>query len=114
MKGGFVQLSHGKKAPLQKLRAGDGLIMYSPHASYPDGAVLQLFTAVGEVTSGHIYQVEMTPDFRPYRRDVRFLKCHEVPIKKLMASCRSSRTRHTGVESSASVRSRYQGRTSTE
>ena len=84
VKGGFVQLSHGKKAPLEKLRAGDGLIMYSPRTSYPDGEVLQFFTAIGEVTSGHIYQVEMTPSFRPYRVDVRFLKCHEAPIKQLI------------------------------
>lgn len=84
VKGGFVQLGHGKKAPLQKLRAGDGLIMYSPRASYPDGAPLQSFTAIGVVTSGHIYQVEMTPGFRPYRVDVEFLECHEAPIKPLI------------------------------
>ena len=37
--------------------------MYSPRISYPDGEVLQSFTAIGVVTSGHIYQVEMTPEF---------------------------------------------------
>ena len=37
---GFVQLNHGKKAPLQRLRAGDGLAMYSPRTSYPDGVPL--------------------------------------------------------------------------
>ena len=26
VKGGFIQLSHGKNAPLQKFRAGDGLV----------------------------------------------------------------------------------------
>jgi hypothetical protein len=83
-KGGFVQLGHGKKAPLQRLRSGDGLIMYSPRTSYPDGAVLQSFTAIGVVTSGHMYQVEMAPDFRPYRVDVEFLECHEAPIKPLI------------------------------
>jgi len=84
VKGGFVQLSHGKKAPLQKLRPGDGLIMYSPRTSYPDGEVLQSFTAIGVITSGHIYQVEMSPEFRPYRVDVKFLKCREAPIKPLI------------------------------
>ena len=84
MKGGFVQLGHGKKAPLQRLRPGDGLITYSPRISYPDGEVLQSFTAIGVVTSGHIYQVEMTPEFRPYRVDVKFLKCHEAPIRSLL------------------------------
>jgi hypothetical protein len=85
VKGGFIQLSHGKKAPLQKLRAGDGLIMYSPRTSYPDGDILQSFTAIGVISSEHVYQVEMTPDFKPYRIDVKFLDCQEVPIKPLIA-----------------------------
>ena len=84
VKGGFMQLSHGKRAPLEKLRAGDGLVMYSPRTSYPDGEVLQSFTAIGVVTSGGIYQVEMTPDFRPHRVDVTFLECSEAPIKPLI------------------------------
>jgi EVE domain len=82
--GGFIQLSHGRKAPLQGLRAKDALIMYSPRTAYPDGEVLQSFTAIGVVTSGEIYQVEMTPEFKPYRVDVEFLRCHETPIKPLV------------------------------
>ena len=27
VEGGFIQLNHGKKAPLQRFRAGDGLVM---------------------------------------------------------------------------------------
>jgi len=41
VKGGFIQLNHGKNAPLQRLKAGDMLAMYSPRESYPDGPVLQ-------------------------------------------------------------------------
>ena len=82
--GGFIQLSHGKKAPLQKFRAGDGLIMYSPRTSYPDGEPLQSFTAIGTIVSGEVYQVEMLPDFKPYRVDVLFLPCSEAPIKPLI------------------------------
>jgi predicted RNA-binding protein len=84
VKGGFMQLSHGKSGPLEKLRAGDGLVMYSPRTSYPDGEALQSFTAIGVVTSGEIYQVEMTPDFKPYRLDVTFLESREAPIKPLV------------------------------
>lgn len=84
VKGGFIQLSHGKKAPLQKLHAGDGLVMYSPRTSFPDGEALQAFTAIGVVTSGEIYQVEMSPDFKPYRVNVQFLECQEVSIKPLI------------------------------
>lgn len=84
VQGGFIQLSHGKRAPLQKLRAGDGLVIYSPRTSYPDGEVLQSFTAIGVVKTGEIYQVEMSPDFKPYRIDVTFLASHEAPIRPLI------------------------------
>jgi predicted RNA-binding protein len=84
VEGGFIQLNHGKRAPLTKLKAGDGLVMYSPRTSYPDGEVLQAFTAVGRIKSGEIYQVEMTPDFAPYRIDAEFFACDEAPIRPLI------------------------------
>ena len=84
IEGGFIQLSHGKKAPLQRFHAGDGLLIYSPKTAYPDGDALQAFTAIGRVTSGDIYQVEMSPDFKPYRVDVEFLPCREAPIRALI------------------------------
>ena len=84
VKGGFMQLHHGKKAPVQRVRAGDGVAMYSPRAEYPDGEALQRFTAIGVVASGEVYQVEMSADFKPYRVDVKFMKCEEAPIKPLL------------------------------
>src|ERR1700686_3466347 len=33
VKGAFIQLNHGKKAPLRRLKAGDGVIMYSPRTA---------------------------------------------------------------------------------
>ncbi len=84
VKGGFIQLNHGKKAPLQRLRAGDGLAMYSPRTDYPDGEPLQRFTAIGTVATGEIYQVEMNSDFKPYRVDVQFVQSGEAPIKPLI------------------------------
>jgi hypothetical protein len=84
VKGGFIQLNHGKKAPVQRLRAGDGLAMYSPRTAYPDGEPLQHFTAIGTVSTGEVYQVRMTDDFKPYRVDVRFLKAKEAPIRPLI------------------------------
>ena len=84
VKGGFIQLGHGKKAPLQRLRAGDALVMYSPRTRYPAGEALQAFTAIGVVSTGKVYQVEMTDDFKPYRVDVGFLKAREAPIKPLI------------------------------
>jgi hypothetical protein len=82
--GGFVQLNHGKRAPLQRLKAGDMLIMYSPRESYPDGPALQAFTAIGTVKSGEVYQVEMAAGFRPYRVDVEFARCIDATVKPLV------------------------------
>jgi hypothetical protein len=84
VKGGFMQLNHGKRAPLRKIKSGDGLAMYSPRTAYPDGEPYQRFTAIGRVKSGEIYQVEMAPDFKPYRVDVQFFKAREAPIQPLI------------------------------
>lgn len=84
VEGGFIQLNHGNKAPLQRLRGGDGLVMYSPRTSYPDGQPLQRFTAIGSVVTGDVYQVEVSEDFKPYRVDVAFLEAADAPIKPLI------------------------------
>ncbi len=83
--GGFIQLNHGKKAPVQRMKAGDRIAIYSPKLSYPDGAPLQAFTAIGVVSTGQVYQFEMAPDFKPYRVDVEFDKqAQEASIKPLI------------------------------
>jgi hypothetical protein len=84
VKGGFIQLNHGKEAAVRRLKAGDGVIMYSPRTAYPDGEPLQAFTAIGTVVTGDVYQVEVTPDFRPHRVDVQFVPSKEAQIKPLI------------------------------
>ena len=84
VKRGFIQLNHGKRAALRRLKAGDGVIMYSPRTAYPDGEPLQAFTAIGTVVTGGVYQVEVTPDFRPHRVDVQFVPSKEAQIKPLI------------------------------
>ena len=84
VEGGFIQLNHGKKVSLRKFHAGDGLVMYSPRVSYPDGEPLQSFTAIGSIVSGEVYQFDRSHDFKPYRVDVRFSRCSEAPIKPLI------------------------------
>ena len=84
VEGGFIQLNHGKKAPVQRLKAGDRLALYSPRTDCPDGQPLQAFTALGVVATGQVYQVEMSAEFKPYRVDVGFLPCQEAPIKPLV------------------------------
>jgi len=93
VRGGFMQLNHGKQAPLLRLRAGDGLVMYSPRTAYPDGEPLQAFTAIGTVVTGEAYQVEMSPDFRPWRLDVAFEDCREAQIRPLIEGLSSIRSK---------------------
>jgi hypothetical protein len=82
--GGFTQAGHGKATGLKRLSAGDWLVFYSPKTSLRGGAPLQAFTAVGRVSGNEPYQVEMSPDFRPWRRDVTFSSCVEAPIAPLI------------------------------
>jgi hypothetical protein len=97
--GGFTQLNHGKAAPLERMRAGDGFAFYSPRTAYPDGAPLQAFTAIGRIRDGNVYQAAQamvaedrnevgtevgTEDFKPFRLAVDYLPAHDVPIKPLI------------------------------
>lgn len=82
--GGFTQANHGKPDVLRRLRRGDWIAFYSPRTDYPKGAVLQAFTAIGQVTDDEPHQVDVTADFRPYRRNVEFMACAETPIRPLI------------------------------
>lgn len=88
--GGFTQLNHGKAGPLERMRAGDGFAFYSPRTTYPDGAPLQAFTAMGRIRDGTVYQVKsgqgpgIMEGFQPFRLAVDYLPAHEAPIKPLL------------------------------
>ena len=56
---GIVQAGHGKDAPLRRMKPGDGVVIYSPRATYPDGPALQAFTLIGRIAHGDPYQHEM-------------------------------------------------------
>lgn len=84
--GGFAQANHGKPDPLRRLARGDLIAFYSPKTDYPEGDPLQAFTALGRVLDDEPYQVEVSPDFQPYRRNVEFLDCVETPIRPLLDS----------------------------
>lgn len=82
--GGFAQLNHGRAGGLERMRAGDGFAYYSPRDSYPDGALLQAFTAIGRVRDGVVRQVDDGGDFQPFRLDVEYLPAHVAPIRPLI------------------------------
>lgn len=77
---GIAQVNHGKKAGLSRLSYGDWFTYYSPRVSYPDGAPLKAFTAIGTVADHEVFQGE-DGDFRPFRRRVEYVSgAREVPI----------------------------------
>lgn len=84
VKGGFAQACHGKAAPLKKMKKGDYVIYYSSKTFFNQADKCQQFTAIGKVRSGEVYQVEMTPDFRPFRLDIDFFKAKDISILPLI------------------------------
>ena len=57
--GGFMQVCHGKAAPLRRVSPGDGVAYYSPTETFGGKDRLQAFTAIGVVAPGAPYQADM-------------------------------------------------------
>lgn len=81
---GFMQVCHGKAAPLKRIQPGDAVVYYSPTSVFRGKDGLQSFTAIGVVRDGSPYQAEMGGGFSPFRRDVDWCAAGEVPIKPLL------------------------------
>lgn len=82
--GGFAQLNHGKRGPLERMSVGDWLVYYSPKTDFPDGEPIRAFTALGRVVGKTTYAFDMGGGFVPYRRDVAYVKgVREVPVSIL-------------------------------
>ena len=82
--GGFTQANHGKPHMLRKMASGDWIVFYSPKTAYQGGEPLQAFTAIGRVADDEPYQVQMSADFHPWRRNVNFVACTAAPIRPLI------------------------------
>lgn len=81
---GIMQVCHGKRAPLHRLRPGDRVVYYSPSVKYGAKDKLQAFTSIGVVADGAPYQVDMGNGFHPYRRDVNWCESVQAPIQPLL------------------------------
>jgi len=82
--GGFMQLGHGKAAPLKRVKPGDRIVYYSPTVTLGGKDKLQAFTAIGTVKDREPYVFDMGKGFKPYRRDVAWAKAEETPIHPLL------------------------------
>ncbi|WP_245713942.1 EVE domain-containing protein [Nocardia vaccinii] len=82
---GVAQANHGKRAPVERMRPGDGLVYYSPRTGMREGAVVKAFTALGVIDDRPVWQAEDQGGcFRPWRRAVSYdTGAREVPIDML-------------------------------
>ena len=81
---GIVQAGHGKDAPLRRMKPGDGVVIYSPRATYPDGPSLQAFTLIGRIADGDPYQHDLNGHLM-WRRNVLWQDARVTPIRPLLA-----------------------------
>ncbi len=82
--GGFMQVCHGKAAPLRRIQPGDRVAYYSPTESFGGKDRAQSFTAIGVVRDREPYPFDMGGGFVPFRRDVAWLDGVETPIQPLL------------------------------
>jgi hypothetical protein len=82
--GSFIQVCHGKKTPLKRMKEGDYLLVYSSKNTMEGNEKCQAFTAIGKVVDNEVYQYQMTNDFKPFRRNIEFHECKEAPIAPLI------------------------------
>ena len=81
---GFMQVNHGKKAPLQRIHPGDGVAYYSPTETFRGKDKLQAFVLIGRVRDDELYEGHMAEGFTPWRRNVDYAPSHDAPIAPLL------------------------------
>lgn len=81
---GIVQAGHGKHAPVKRMAPGDGVVVYSPRISFPEGPPCQAFTAIGRVADGNPYQADMGNGFIAWRRDMIWQPSQDASIRPLL------------------------------
>ena len=92
---GFMQVCHGKPAPLRRVQPGDRVAYYSPTTVFRGSDKLQAFTAIGTVKEGTPYQADMGNGFCPFRRDVDWQPGTESPIRPLLEQLAFTASKHT-------------------
>lgn len=81
---GYMQVCHGKLAPLRRVQPGDRVVYYAPTETMGAKDRCQQFVSLGVVQPGTPYAFDMGGGFVPYRRDVRYLPAREVSILPLI------------------------------
>ena len=77
---GFMQVCHGKGAPLRRLQAGDGVVYYSPTSAMGSPTNCRSFTTIGRVLDERTYQADIGERLSVARRDIVYHDASEAPI----------------------------------
>jgi hypothetical protein len=81
---GFIQVAHGKAAPLRRVQPGDRVAYYAPAQTVGGKDKLQSFVSIGIVATGDAYEFDMGGGFVPWRRDVDYVPSMDAPILPLL------------------------------
>ena len=81
---GFMQVCHGKRAPLQRVQPGDRVAYYAPTVTMGGPDKCQRFVSLGLVQPGAPYAFDMGGGFVPFRRDVAYVPAQEASILPLL------------------------------
>jgi hypothetical protein len=81
---GYMQVCHGKRAPLQRVAPGDRVAYYSPALTMGGKDKLQCFVSIGVVRPGAPYEFDAGGGFMPFRRDVAYVPSNEASILPLL------------------------------
>ena len=81
-----VQVNHGKHGPLKRMSAGDKVLFYAGKAVYGQKELCQRFVALAILADDHIFQYEVSANFKPYRRNAVYRNVKEADIRPLINS----------------------------
>lgn len=81
---GFMQVCHGKCAPLRRMSPGDLVAYYAPTQRMGGGDRLQKFVSLGIVQAGEPYVFDAGGGFTPFRRDVAYVAAEDASILPLL------------------------------
>ena len=66
------------------MHEGDGIVYYSPKVTYEGNEPLKSFTAIGRIADEEIFEVEESPDWKPFRRRVTYFPAKDAEASPLV------------------------------
>jgi hypothetical protein len=84
---GIIQLNHGKRSNVARMRRGDGFVYYSPTERMGDKTPLRAFTALGVIADDEPYLADEVMHMgaagavRPWRRRIDYLRTHPADLR---------------------------------